>query len=291
MIPSKLTPATWLLLLATASAAPATETETTAPAAAADALADTPTDTGAAQPVPTNELGHSAFAPCSNADGEFKPFCLPKQHDIFYPGSTPYGKPNPIPPQSIPNPVHPSTNLKPPASNLGHDLLPRPQQHARQSRRLLHQHHRPVRRPRRQHPRRFRGRRGLQLRHHLRPLGLLPVAPGGGSPLPPFRRPSQHHAPPRRASRQRPGGAVALGPDGQPAVEAAGAQEEEARAHADARRRRRAVRGAAAGVWVRGAYDRRHVLLEQAAAEDWGRECDGAAGRWWFFLLAEGGGQ
>jgi hypothetical protein len=112
MIPSKLTPAAWLLLLGTASAAPATETETTAPAAAAT-LADTATDTGAAQPVPTNELGASAFAPCSNTDGEFKPFCLPKQHDIFYPGSTPYGKLNPTPPPIHPQ-HHPSTNLKPP---------------------------------------------------------------------------------------------------------------------------------------------------------------------------------
>ncbi|KAH6650586.1 hypothetical protein F5144DRAFT_608511 [Chaetomium tenue] len=89
MIPSKLTSAAWLMLLGTASAAPATEVETTAPAAAA-ALADTPTDTGAAQPVPTNELGASAFSPCSNSGGEFKPFCLPKHNDIFYPGATPY---------------------------------------------------------------------------------------------------------------------------------------------------------------------------------------------------------
>ncbi|KAH6853913.1 hypothetical protein B0I37DRAFT_360663 [Chaetomium sp. MPI-CAGE-AT-0009] len=89
MLPSKLTPAAWLLLLGTASAAPATETETVAPAAAA-ALPDTATDTEAAPPAPTNELGVSAFSPCSNPDGEFKPFCLPKQHDIYYPDSIQY---------------------------------------------------------------------------------------------------------------------------------------------------------------------------------------------------------
>ncbi|KAK4040073.1 hypothetical protein C8A01DRAFT_35946 [Parachaetomium inaequale] len=89
MFPSKLAlPAAWLLLLATASAAPASETVTSQQATAA--VTDTATGTGAAQPVPTNEKGASAFTVCHNTDGIFKPFCLPKHKEIYYPGSMHY---------------------------------------------------------------------------------------------------------------------------------------------------------------------------------------------------------
>jgi hypothetical protein len=106
MFPSKLAlPAAWLLLLAAASAAPASDTVDSQKAAAAAAVPDTAagTGTGAAQPVPTNEKGAGAFAVCHNTDGIFKPFCLPKHKEIYYPGSMHYGKPSPS------SPPHPPT--------------------------------------------------------------------------------------------------------------------------------------------------------------------------------------
>ncbi|KAL2128668.1 hypothetical protein VTI74DRAFT_8857 [Chaetomium olivicolor] len=45
------------------------------------------TSTGAAQPVATNGKGAGALAACSNTNGDFKPFCLPKHNDVYYPGS------------------------------------------------------------------------------------------------------------------------------------------------------------------------------------------------------------
>jgi len=84
MFTSKLAlPAVWLLLLSATSAAPAPE----GVAAAVDTVA---TSTDAAPPVPTNEKGANAFVECTNTDGPFKPFCLPKHNDVYYPGSTHY---------------------------------------------------------------------------------------------------------------------------------------------------------------------------------------------------------
>ncbi|KAK4241560.1 hypothetical protein C8A03DRAFT_30284 [Achaetomium macrosporum] len=51
---------------------------------------DLTTSTGPGQPKATNDKGAGAFAACRNTDGEFKPFCLPKNNDVYYPGSTHY---------------------------------------------------------------------------------------------------------------------------------------------------------------------------------------------------------
>ncbi|GAB1310549.1 Mid2 domain-containing protein [Madurella fahalii] len=48
------------------------------------------TSTGVAQPVATNDKGAGAFAACRNVDGEFRPFCLPRHRDTYYPGSRHY---------------------------------------------------------------------------------------------------------------------------------------------------------------------------------------------------------
>ncbi|KAK3309933.1 uncharacterized protein B0T15DRAFT_18681 [Chaetomium strumarium] len=48
------------------------------------------TITGPARPKATNDKGAGAFAACRNIDGEFKPFCMPKNNDVYYPGSTHY---------------------------------------------------------------------------------------------------------------------------------------------------------------------------------------------------------
>ncbi|SPQ18341.1 f381ca63-ea10-4bda-8231-ca288ce67272 [Thermothielavioides terrestris] len=48
------------------------------------------TSTGPAEPVPTNDNGTAAFPPCSNTDGEFKPFCRPKHNDVYHPDTTHY---------------------------------------------------------------------------------------------------------------------------------------------------------------------------------------------------------
>jgi hypothetical protein len=92
--------AAWLLLLGTASAVPAPE-----PAAVDTATSVSTTitgtsthatdgelspSTGAAKPVPTNDKGTDAFVACHNTDGEFKPFCLPKHTDVYYPDSMHY---------------------------------------------------------------------------------------------------------------------------------------------------------------------------------------------------------
>ncbi|KAL2168269.1 hypothetical protein VTG60DRAFT_188 [Thermothelomyces hinnuleus] len=85
MLTSRLVlPAAWLMLLGSASAAPAPES------AAAGTDATTSVTDAAPPPVPTNEDGSDAFVTCSNTDGPFKPFCLPKHNDVYYPGSTHY---------------------------------------------------------------------------------------------------------------------------------------------------------------------------------------------------------
>lgn len=48
------------------------------------------TSTGAAQPVATNDRGAGAFAACRNTRGPFRPFCLPRHRDTYYPGKTHY---------------------------------------------------------------------------------------------------------------------------------------------------------------------------------------------------------
>ncbi|KAL2154692.1 hypothetical protein VTH82DRAFT_3368 [Thermothelomyces myriococcoides] len=84
MLSSKLVlQAAWLILLRSTSAAPAPEKA----AAGNNAPAGV---TDAAPPIPTNNDGTDAFVTCSNIDGPFKPFCLPKHNDIYYPGSTHY---------------------------------------------------------------------------------------------------------------------------------------------------------------------------------------------------------
>lgn len=91
-------PAVWLLFLGTASAAPAPVEQpaaATIAGAARDATATIEaTSTGAAQSAAPKKKGGTVE--CRNMDGEFKPFCLPKNNDVYYPGSTHYGKPSPV---------------------------------------------------------------------------------------------------------------------------------------------------------------------------------------------------
>ncbi|KAK4132386.1 hypothetical protein BT67DRAFT_87581 [Trichocladium antarcticum] len=93
MFASKLIlPAVWLLFLGTASAAPA-RVEQPAAATIAGAPRDATatieaTSTGAAQSAAPKKKGGTVE--CRNMDGEFKPFCLPKNNDVYYPGSTHY---------------------------------------------------------------------------------------------------------------------------------------------------------------------------------------------------------
>ncbi|KAK4251779.1 hypothetical protein C7999DRAFT_10496 [Corynascus novoguineensis] len=72
-------PAAWLLLSGTALAAPPSESVAAGTSA-----------TDGAPPVPTDENGANAFVSCSNPDGPFKPFCLPKQNDVYYPETMHY---------------------------------------------------------------------------------------------------------------------------------------------------------------------------------------------------------
>lgn len=67
------------------------------------------TSVGAAQPRPTDDKGASDLEACSNANGEFHPFCLPKHNDVYYPGSTHYGKLplSPSPPLLLPFSTNP----------------------------------------------------------------------------------------------------------------------------------------------------------------------------------------
>jgi hypothetical protein len=54
------------------------------------------TITGPPRPKPTSGNGAGAFAACHNGThGEFKPFCLPKNNDVYYPGSSHYSKTSP----------------------------------------------------------------------------------------------------------------------------------------------------------------------------------------------------
>ncbi|KAK4144373.1 uncharacterized protein C8A04DRAFT_11496 [Dichotomopilus funicola] len=72
--------AAWLLLLGTASAVPAPPLE------------ELPTTADPAAPwVTVDEAGATqTVTPCRNSDGPFKPFCLPKHHDVYFAGSTHY---------------------------------------------------------------------------------------------------------------------------------------------------------------------------------------------------------
>ncbi|KAK4097932.1 hypothetical protein N658DRAFT_499924 [Parathielavia hyrcaniae] len=112
MFPCKLSlPAAVLLLLRAASAAEQsavdtfdavtttthvsttiTETPNALSTAAADATDSVlSTRTAAAGPAaPTNGKGAAELAACHNTDGEFKPFCLPKHNDVYYPESMHY---------------------------------------------------------------------------------------------------------------------------------------------------------------------------------------------------------
>ncbi|KAK4128650.1 hypothetical protein N657DRAFT_639136 [Parathielavia appendiculata] len=60
----------------------------TAPNDATDSVLST--TTGAARPAPTNQKGAAELAACHNTDGEFRPFCLPKHNDVYYPDSMHY---------------------------------------------------------------------------------------------------------------------------------------------------------------------------------------------------------
>lgn len=121
MFASKLIlPAAWLLLLGTVSAAPAADkldarqaadpvdsktvttiltttdgAPTVVPGAAHDphdvTTTTEATSTDDAQPKKGGAGG--PFPACHSTGGEFMPFCLPKNNDIFYPGSTHYSKP------------------------------------------------------------------------------------------------------------------------------------------------------------------------------------------------------
>jgi hypothetical protein len=108
MITCKLAlPAAWLVLLGTASAVPAPEpaavdatTSVSTTITGTSTLLETATNhatdsalgtsTGPAKPVPTNDKGTDAFVACHNTDDEFKPFCLPKHNDVYYPDSMHY---------------------------------------------------------------------------------------------------------------------------------------------------------------------------------------------------------
>ena len=120
LAPKLVLPVAWLLFLGTASAAPASDNKLVAgePWVTVDedgqpktvtpvltTIHGTPTvinapppdvtesvvqSTDAAQPHPTKGKGGAAFAACHNTDGKYKPFCLPKENDVYYPDSTHY---------------------------------------------------------------------------------------------------------------------------------------------------------------------------------------------------------
>lgn len=139
--------AAWLLLLGTASAVPAPPLEelpTTADPAAPWVTVDEAGATQTVTPVPTtidgvatilNAAPEATDAPsaeliptdgepagadtgagpgagghreCRNSDGPFKPFCLPKHHDVYFAGSTHYGSSLSLSPSfsSVPIPSH-----------------------------------------------------------------------------------------------------------------------------------------------------------------------------------------
>jgi len=83
-------PAAWLLLLGAASASPAPAKTTS-------------TDIAAATAAPGAVNGTDSATACKNSDGEFKPFCLPKDKDIYYPDSTHYGMPSTFHSPSFPS--------------------------------------------------------------------------------------------------------------------------------------------------------------------------------------------
>lgn len=114
-------PAAWLLLLGCVSAVPAQAADPTHLSASVDgdahsktvlvapvstttsgtatvlspAAHEAPATTSSAQPVPANDTGNDAAGgspACRNPDGEFRPFCLPRHHDTFYPDSMHYSK-------------------------------------------------------------------------------------------------------------------------------------------------------------------------------------------------------
>ena len=45
--------------------------------------------TDAPKPAPTNEI-----TPCHNLDGEFRPFCMPKNNQVYFVWSTHHGMPS-----------------------------------------------------------------------------------------------------------------------------------------------------------------------------------------------------
>ncbi|KAK3899823.1 hypothetical protein C8A05DRAFT_46202 [Staphylotrichum tortipilum] len=93
-------PAAWLLLLGAASASPApAKTPSTQTATATDLIVTVdaagvtrtiaPKAAGAtASPAAVNATDSTTA--CHNPDGEFKPFCLPKDKDVYYPDTTHY---------------------------------------------------------------------------------------------------------------------------------------------------------------------------------------------------------
>lgn len=98
-----------LLLLGAALAAPAPDkaavdetTISTTIAAATTTLSGTSSvvGTNAAKPVPTN----GAIQACHNTDGEFKPFCMPKNNQVYWVWSTHHSTYLPILARSLPNP-------------------------------------------------------------------------------------------------------------------------------------------------------------------------------------------
>lgn len=52
----------------------------------------TSTGTSPAEPTATNKKGAGAFLVCSNADGDYAPFCEPAKNSSLYPGTTYYGR-------------------------------------------------------------------------------------------------------------------------------------------------------------------------------------------------------
>ena len=96
-------PAACLLLLRTAIAAPAPDLGarveghiTTSTSSVSSTLTSTATGIATASPGAANGTGKGEATVCHNTNGPFKPFCQPKPNEVYYPGSTHYGKPSPL---------------------------------------------------------------------------------------------------------------------------------------------------------------------------------------------------
>ncbi len=95
-------PAACLLLLRTAVATPAPDLGArveghipTSTSSVSTTLTSTATGLATASPGAANGKGKEEATDCHNTNGPFKPFCQPKTNEVYYPGSTHYGKSSP----------------------------------------------------------------------------------------------------------------------------------------------------------------------------------------------------